>query len=71
MQITLNGEIIQIEDGIILLHYLKSKKINPATVAVELNQDVIDKKNYPNVIIKDGDKLEIVKFMGGGQYNER
>jgi thiamine biosynthesis protein ThiS len=35
-------------------------------VAIELNQEIIDKKNISKIILKKNDKIEIVHFIGGG-----
>ena len=43
-----------------------SIKIPLKKVAIELNQEIIDKKNINKVILKKNDKIEIVHFIGGG-----
>jgi thiamine biosynthesis protein ThiS len=35
-------------------------------VAIELNQEIINKKNISKIILKENDKIEIVHFIGGG-----
>lgn len=65
MQITVNGEPATITD-MSVLDYLRTLEIDPARVAVELNQDILPKANYADTAIADGDRIEIVHFVGGG-----
>ena len=46
--------------------YLESANFNPQRVAVELNSEIIPKTDYGTTVLKDGDEMEIVWFMGGG-----
>lgn len=46
-----------------LLHDLK---LHPATVVVELNEEILDRERLSEVRVKDGDQLELVHFVGGG-----
>lgn len=65
MNITVNGEASSIE-SMSVLDYLNSIDIDPRRVAVELNRDILPKAAYPDTLLKDGDQLEIVQFVGGG-----
>ena len=65
MQITVNGEIKNITE-MSLLQFLESLGIDPRRVAVELNMDIVSKSTYETTILKDGDRMEIVQFVGGG-----
>ena len=38
------------------------------TFVVECNEEIIHKEDYENYMLKDGDIIEIVQFMGGGMY---
>jgi len=66
MRLKLNGTISEFQDGITLSGLLQDLKIEPERVAVEVNLKVIKKKDYPDIILKDGDSIEIVNFVGGG-----
>ena len=66
IKIFLNGKEESLENEISILELLKKKNIRPEVVTVELNEKIIDRKDYPTTIIKEGDKLEFVFFMGGG-----
>ena len=66
MRLKLNGNISEVEDGITVAGLLKDLKIEPAGVAVEVNLQVIKKCDYDKCVLKDGDSVEIVNFVGGG-----
>ena len=51
---------------ITLLELLKIKGVHPDTVAVEMNMEIIDKKEYAHRVVSDQDTLEVVRFVGGG-----
>ena len=65
MQITVNGEN-KIITEMSLLQFLESLGIDPRRVAVELNTDIVSKSAYETTILQDGDRMEIVHFVGGG-----
>jgi sulfur carrier protein len=65
VQITVNGEIKNITE-MSLLQFLESLDIDPRRVAVELNMDIVSKSAYETTILQDGDRMEIVQFVGGG-----
>jgi sulfur carrier protein len=49
-----------------VLQFLESIGIDQRRVAVEYNLDILPKDTYEKTILKDGDRLEIVHFVGGG-----
>ena len=65
MQITINGEERQYPGGTIL-DLLQSLSLDARRVAVELNLDIIPKGEYGERAINEGDRIEIVHFVGGG-----
>ncbi len=69
MNITLNGEKKEFPDGITILGLLETLNIQHRRVAVELNESIMKKDGYDSIVIKEGDSLEIVSFMGGGTAN--
>lgn len=68
MEITVNGDRVTIEE-VSVLDFLLMTEIDPARVAVELNLDILPKSGYSTTLLRDGDRLEIVQFVGGGQQN--
>lgn len=65
MEIVLNGESHATSETSVL-GLLCSLDIDPRRVAVELNLDILPKSEYETAPLKDGDKIEIVHFVGGG-----
>lgn len=49
-----------------LMQYLEENSISPQRIAVELNEEILPKSNYAATVLKDGDVVEIVNFVGGG-----
>ena len=66
IKIKINGKFIKIQDKITLLNLVKKLKVPVKKVAIELNQEVINKKSLSRIKIKKNDKIEIVHFIGGG-----
>jgi len=66
IKIKLNGKIKSINENTNLLNLLISHKIPFKKVAIELNQEIIDKKRLNKIFIKKNDKIEVVHFIGGG-----
>ncbi|MDA7552143.1 sulfur carrier protein ThiS [Candidatus Pelagibacter sp.] len=66
IKINLNGKSSLIEGNLSLFNYIKKLKVPLKKVAIELNQEIIDKNNLTKIKLKDKDKIEIVHFIGGG-----
>ena len=65
-KIQLNGDSYEINGGSNLNELLKKLKIEKSKVAIEVNGEIIQKDKYPNLILNEDDKVEIVHFIGGG-----
>ena len=66
IEIRLNGKVKVINENDKLMDLIKILKIPLKKVAIELNQEIIDKKKLNKIHLKKGDKIEIVHFIGGG-----
>lgn len=64
--ITVNGKKAELEKPLSIEDYLESAGIDPKIVVVEYNFEIPDKGKWTEITLKDGDNLEIVKFIGGG-----
>ena len=64
--ITVNGKTEQLAKSITIADFLKIKNHRPEIVVVEQNEVIIPRKEYATTMINDGDRIEIVTFMGGG-----
>jgi thiamine biosynthesis protein ThiS len=66
MQITVNGEDKALAGAMTVEDFLQDLGINPRKVAVERNLEIVPKSTFGTVMVEDGDRLEIVHFIGGG-----
>ena len=66
IKIKINGKVKSILDNYKMSDLVKNLKIPIKKVAIELNQEIVDKKNINKISLKKNDKIEIVHFIGGG-----
>ncbi len=66
IKIKINGKFKSIIEDISLSELIKVLKIPLKKVAIELNEEIIDKKKISKIKLKKNDKIEIVHFIGGG-----
>ncbi len=66
MQITINGEVENLDGAMSVADLLARRRIEPVRVAVEINEDIVPRKTFAETMIRDGDRIEIVTFVGGG-----
>jgi thiazole synthase len=68
MTITLNGEPRSVSPATSIAALAAEIGLNPAKVAVERNRTIVPRSTLADVMIADGDEIEIVHFVGGGDY---
>lgn len=66
MQVTINGKPEEVGGGTIL-EILKAKNVSPQMVAVELNSKILERDELASAVVKDGDAIELLFYMGGGR----
>ena len=66
IKIIVNGKQMTVNFNISLKILIDNLKIPINKVAIELNREIVNKKNISKIIIKNKDKIEIVNFIGGG-----
>jgi thiamine biosynthesis protein ThiS len=66
MQVTLNGEMRHVRDGISVDELIAELALNGRRLAVELNCEVLPRHEYGARRLSAGDTIEIVHFIGGG-----
>jgi sulfur carrier protein len=66
MKVVVNGESREIAESLNLIELLQHLDLPTERIAVELNREVIRKVNWRETKINDGDKIEIIHFVGGG-----
>ena len=67
MEITLNGEKYNLETGSNIVDLIEKLGLNIDKLAIERNLEIVPKSKFAMTIIEEGDKLEIVHFIGGGE----
>tara|TARA_B100001758_G_C18000019_1_gene397567 strand:+ start:198 stop:404 length:207 start_codon:yes stop_codon:yes gene_type:complete len=67
MEITLNGEKITLETGSNIVNLIDKLDLDADKLAIERNLEIVPKSKFAMTIIEEGDKLEIVHFIGGGE----
>ena len=70
ISIQLNGELRQIAPGMSLAQLVSDIGLDPTKVAVERNREIVPRSTLAQVSVGDGDQLEIVHFVGGGQAED-
>jgi sulfur carrier protein len=63
---TINGSLEKIKIGCTVAGLLSEKKIDFSCVVVEFNRVVIPQQDFGVTVVKDGDSVEILHFVGGG-----
>lgn len=63
--IKINGETVQ-SDGKNVIEMLSDMGYSEKRVAVEINEQIVPKAKYGETVLKDGDSVEVVRFVGGG-----
>lgn len=66
MRITLNGESHDLAGPLSLKDFLARLDLDPAKVAIERNLAIVPRSAYGETRLAEGDRLEIVHFIGGG-----
>ena len=64
--ITVNGKQIQLTSEMSVADYLEQNNYQIKRIAGELNEEILPKYSYSDTMLKDGDRLEVVTFVGGG-----
>ncbi|MBP9893239.1 MAG: sulfur carrier protein ThiS [Planctomycetes bacterium] len=66
MKITVNGNMREVPEGTTLKALVESLALKGDRIACERNLDVVPRAQYAETKLAEGDKLEIVTFVGGG-----
>jgi thiamine biosynthesis protein ThiS len=69
MKLTINGEDREFSSNLTVSSLLDQLGMKPDRVAVELNRDLVPRERWLSTQLANGDKLEIVHFVGGGSHH--
>jgi sulfur carrier protein len=64
--VEVNGESRDVPASITLAEFVAQLALAPERLAIELNRQVVRRAHWSQTILKDGDRVEIVHFVGGG-----
>lgn len=67
MTILVNGEEKELADGSTVAELIEAIGLKPERLAVELNREIVRRAEWGSTSLSDGDKVEIVHFVGGGR----
>ena len=62
----INGKRVELAEPTALLDYLDQLGVDPKSIAVEHNGEIIERAEYSSIVLRDGDRVEIVRMVGGG-----
>ncbi|MFZ7102026.1 MAG: sulfur carrier protein ThiS [Peptococcaceae bacterium] len=66
MQIHVNGKITEITEPLTILEYIHSKNLQPASLVIQYNKQVLKKADWSKISLQENDRLELLSFVGGG-----
>jgi len=66
LRVQVNGEIRNVADHSTLSDLVDELSLTPARIAVELNGEVVRRNKWTETVLSEGDRLEVVHFVGGG-----
>lgn len=67
LRIHINGEIRDVPDRISLDELISHLRLAPERLAIELNHEVVRRSDWPRTLLSEGDRIEVVHFVGGGR----
>jgi len=66
IQLIVNGKAREVEAGRTILQFLEEHAVKPVLVAVEHNGEIVRRDRFGEVLLAEGDRLEIIHMVGGG-----
>lgn len=65
-QVTVNGKREELAQATPLVAYMESRQVKQRMVAVGINGTVVHRDQWPEVVLREGDVVDIVQMVGGG-----
>lgn len=66
MKVTVNGKEKEFEEGLTLTEMIKALDLDITGMIVEKNLEVMSRSEYDDIIVNDGDNIELIRLVGGG-----
>lgn len=68
-KITVNGKAQEVETPLTVSELIRQNHVlQPDMVSVQVNEEFIEREDFPTTALKDGDVVDFLYFMGGGQF---
>ena len=67
MNVTINGELREIPEGLTVIAMIEFLGMTAARVAIERNLEILPRALWTQTLVQSSDRFEIVHFVGGGQ----
>jgi thiamine biosynthesis protein ThiS len=67
LNLRINGEDREVVDNLSLTELVRELDLTPERIAIELNQSVVRRADWPSTVLRENDQVEIVHFVGGGK----
>lgn len=64
--VAINGEMQEFEASLTVAELMQRLGLEPAKVAIERNLTIVPRSQHAHVLVDEGDRIEIVEFIGGG-----
>ncbi|HUK90671.1 MAG TPA: sulfur carrier protein ThiS [Blastocatellia bacterium] len=68
MTVVVNGDEREVAAGAVVADLVARLDLKPERVAVELNRRILKRQQWGSTLLSEGDKVEIVHFVGGGEH---
>jgi len=66
ISLEVNGKHVELDGPTPLLAYIDQLGVNPRSIAVEHNGEILERAAYSSITLREGDRVEIVRMVGGG-----
>ena len=66
MLVVVNGDQKEVKEDVTIAELITDLDLKPERVAIEVNRRILSRSQWPTMQLADGDKIEIVHFVGGG-----
>ena len=66
IQVSVNGKDREVPSGLSVQELVESFDLNPMLIVVELNREILERDQFKDIRVSDGDAVELVHFVGGG-----
>ncbi len=66
MKVTINGQARTFEQPLTIAELLAQLEVHPLRVAIEVNEQLVRRADFAATRIQEGDRIEVVTFVGGG-----